>query len=207
MTKSLLRISAILAAVLLPLLAYAAIPSEVWVNCGDPTSLDKNKYLPGCGPGFIERLSGVLTILLVRLPVYVYILAVLFIMIGGMYILLSAGDTEKITKGKNAITWAVIGVFVMQFAEDLVGYVILEVTTRDAAPDLVESVVYTLIGSILNILYVALLGVAIYCGMRMVASFGKEDEFKKAREGLFWCAVGAILINLADAIANAVQTL
>ncbi len=199
MTKILLRTSALIALVLLPVFVYAAIPSEIWVNCGD---------LPGCPSlGFTERLTGVLTILLIRLPTYVYILAVLFIMIGGMYILLSAGDTEKVTKGKNTIIWSIIGVFVMQFAIDLIDFVILEVNTRTVASDLVESAVFTLQGSILDILYIALLGIAIFSGMRMVLSFGKEDEFKKARDGLFWCAVGAIIINLAEAIVKAVTTL
>ncbi len=198
MRNAFLRISAVLAGLALPVLVAAAVPSEIWIYCGD---------LPGCPSGFDERFTDVLLLLLLRLPTYVYILAVLFIMIGGAYMVLSNGDSEKVTKGKNTIIWAVIGVFVMQFAEQLINFVMLEVITRDSGPDLVESVTGTLIGSILDLLYVAIIGVGIYAGMRMVLSFGKEEQFTKARDGLFWCAVGAILINLADAIAQAVVTL
>jgi len=196
--KKILRSASALVGLLFPAAALAQAPSSLWIYCGN---------LPGCPSGFVERFSGVLVLLLARLPIYVYVLGVLFIMIGGAYMVMSAGDAEKVTKGKNTIIWAVIGIFVMQFAQMIVSFVVLEVATRDSAPDLVESVTNTLIGAIFNLLYVALLGIAIYCGMKMVLSFGKEDEFNKAKDGLFWAAVGAIIINLAAAIANAFITL
>lgn len=204
MKKIFLRTSAALAGLLIPGVALA-IPPNIWVFCGDLRALG-GESLPGCSSGWGEYISGAINILLIRLPLYIYILGVLFIMIGGAYILLSAGDQEKVTKGKNAITWAVIGIFVMNFAVTLISYIVAEVSTRDSASDLVESVIYTLIGSIFDLLYIAILGVALFSGMRMVLAFGKEDEFKKARDGLFWCAVGAIIINLADAIATAIFT-
>ncbi len=195
MKTKLLRLSAFALALLAPGSLHA---QELWIYCGN---------LPGCPSGFTERFTGVLRLLLIRLPAYVYVLAILFIMIGGAYMVLSVGDAEKVTKGKKTITWALIGIFVMQFSEALVSFVGLEASTRDSGADLVESVANTLIGSIFDLLYIALLGVAIYCGMWMVLSFGKEDEMKKAQEGMFWAAVGAIVINLAGALVHAFSTL
>lgn len=188
---------------IVPLAALAASSSsssasaKLWVICGG---------LPGCPGGWTEYFSNALTLLLVRLPAYIYVFGWLFIMVGGAYILLSAGNAERVTKGKNTIIWAVIGLFLAQFADVLVGYVGLEVTTRVAGTDLIESVGNTLISTVTDLFYIALLGVAVYCGMRMAVSFGKEEEFNKARDGLFYAAIGAIIINLSQQIANAILT-
>lgn len=197
MRSALLRVSAFFIT-FFPAVVFAAAPAELWINCNG---------LPGCPSGWEERFSNVLLLLLARLPVYVYSLGVLFIMIGGAYMVLSAGNDERVSKGKNTIIWSVIGIFVMQSAQTLVNYVTLETNSRVAGSDLVTSVTNTLIGSIFDLLYVAVLGVAIFSGMRMVVSFGKEEEFNKGKMGLLWAAIGAIIINLADAIATAFQTL
>lgn len=181
--------------VLLACVPHAAQAAELFIYCGD---------LPGCPSGFTERFSNVIRLLLTRLPNYVYILGVLFIMIGGVYMAISAGDTEKVTKGKNTITWAIIGIFVMQFAETVVYDIIIpEVNTRNPGADLVTSLTVTIINDILILIYIVLLIVAVISGMRMVLAFGKDEEFNKGKDGLFWAAVGAIVINLAQAIANA----
>lgn len=182
------------------LLAPARVFAGLYIYCGG---------LPGCTrrTPFQEYFSDVLRILLLSLPGYAYALGGLFIMIGGARILLSGGESEGITKGKNTIIWSIVGIFVTTFAANLVGFVALEVSTRVAAPDLVYSVIYTLAGSIFTLLYVALVGVALFCGMRMVLSFGKEDQFKKAQDGLFYAALGAIIIDLAQTIVLAFSTL
>jgi hypothetical protein len=186
---------AILAAVFLLALVPHVAHAELWIYCGN---------LPGCPSGFTQRVSAALTILLTRLPNYVYILGILFIMIGGGYMVLSVGDSEKVTKGKNTIMWAVIGIFVMQFAENAVNDVIIpEAASILPGTDLVASLTKTAIDDILLLMYIVVLMIAVYSGMQMVLSFGKEDAFQKGRDGLFWAAVGAIIINLAQAIANA----
>ena len=210
--KRYLRTLALAAALAIPSALIAAAPPTMYIYCGN---------LPGCPSGWVERISASLILLLNRLPVYVTALATLFIMIGGVYMIINAGDTEKVTRGKNTIIWAVIGIFVTEFAANFIyyspsgaplfgvtqGFIPLEVNTRNPSTDLVTSVVQTLIGSILDLIYIVILGYAIFSGMRMVLTFGKEDEFNKAKEGMFWAAVGAIIINLAAAIVNAFSTL
>ncbi len=193
--------SALLPALLLPFAALAAPPAAsnpLLIYCAG---------LPGCTASgvipFNEVFSGLLIQLLGTLPAYVRVLGVLGIMIGGAYILLSGGNEENVTKGKNTILWAVIGIFVTQVASQLVSFVELEANNRAVGTDLVTSIGLTLEGSILNLLYIALLGIAIYSGIRMVISLGKEEEFKKAQNGLFYAALGSIIINLSLQIFNA----
>lgn len=198
---SFLRSALLLTLFVLPTLVLAAPPaasSPLLIYCAG---------LPGCTASgvipFNEVFSGLLTVLLGTLPAYVRVLGVLAIMIGGSFVLLSGGNEEYVTKGKNTILWAVIGIFVTQVADQLVNFVVLETNNTVVGTDLVTSIGMTLEGSILNLLYIALIGVAIYCGIRMVISLGKEEEFKKAQSGLFYAALGAIIINLSLQIFNA----
>lgn len=206
--RKLLRLSAFVLLLIIPELLLAQT-SSLYIYCGG---------LPGCPGGWTEHISAALTLLLTRLPAYVIGLATLFIMIGGVNMVINAGDTEKVTRGKNTIIWAVIGIFVTEFAANFIafsggpgganGFIPLEVLNRVSTPggDLVTSVIATLVSSILDLSYIVILGVAIFNGMRMVLTFGKEDEFNKAKEGLFWAAVGAIVINIAVSIVNAFAT-
>ncbi len=193
----------LLSALILLLVAVPVLAADpLVIYCGG---------LPGCtGSGIIpfdEKLTNVLVLLLTLLPQYVEGFGVLFIMVGGAYILMSAGNSEYVTKGKNTITWAVIAIFIAQFAGQLVGFVRDEAMSRVAGVDLVDSIIRTLAGSIFNLFQIALIGIALFSGMRMVLSFGKEDEFKKGQDGLFYAALGAIIINLSLQIYNAVATL
>lgn len=186
--------SAGLLLLLLPTVAQAQLP---WIYCGN---------LPGCTPGFSEHITGAMTQLIIRFDVYAYILGALFVMIGGGMIVLSGFSEEMVNKGKQTITWALIGVFVGKFASVLVSFVTMEANSVGSG-ELVVAVINTAIGSVLDLFRVALFGVVIYCGMRMVVARGKSDELEKARSGLIWAAIGAIIINLAQVITNAIATL
>ncbi len=178
-------------ALLLPQPAFALM-----VYCG---------RLPGCGP-LKNFVPAALTQVLLRFDVYAYILGTLFIMVGGAYMLLSSFDESYMDKGKNTIIWAVVGIFVGKFAATLVGFIMLEAQSVGGG-ELVVSSIDTAIGAIFDLMRIALFSVAIYNGMRMVVSRGQEDQFKKSRDGIFWAAVGAIVINLAEYLAAAIRTL
>ncbi|OGJ61103.1 hypothetical protein A3A67_04865 [Candidatus Peribacteria bacterium RIFCSPLOWO2_01_FULL_51_18] len=185
---------------LLPLaaLARANVPPSLWVICGS---------LPGCGNGWGEYVSPALVIIGTNLVVYGEILAALFIMIGGGFILLSAGNAERVTKGKNTIMWAIGGIFLMKSTSVILNAIVLEASNRAPGADVIESSVNTLIITVQDLFYIALVGVAVYSGMRMAITFGKVEEFNKARDGLFYAAIGAIIINWAGRILLAFTTM
>jgi hypothetical protein len=189
-------------AAVLALLSSGVAHAQLWIYCGN---------LPGCPSGFQESLTGVVFLLLSHFYVYAYALAILFVIIGGMYILFSAGDTERMTKGKNTIIWALVGVFLAQNAEIIVKQFIApeasDAVINSAGSDIIQGSILTAIGTLTDLFYIGLVGVAIYCGMRMVTSMGKQEEFNKFRDGLFWAMVGAIIVNLAAQIVPAFVTL
>lgn len=188
---------------LVPVVAFADA-NPIFIFCSS---------LPGCPAapdGFSEYFSDVLVVLLRLSITYVPIFGVLLIMVGGAYILLSAGSSERVEKGKKTIIWAIIGLFVYSWASTFV-YKVLDPEARSIQKRKILDPIFSLgtglQDTIFGLLSMALLGVAVYCGMWMVLSMGKEEEFKKATMGLFWAALGAIIINLADAIASAFLTL
>ncbi len=184
------------ALMLLPQMALAQ-PMLPWVYCGN---------LPGCAPGYREYVTGAMIQLLLRFDTYVYVLGALFVMIGGGMIVLSGFQEEMVNKGRETIIWALVGVFLGKAASILVGFITLEANSVGGG-DLVIAVVSTLITSVLDLFRVGLFGVVIYCGMRMVVARGEQGELDKARNGLIYAAVGAIVINLAQVIVDAVVTL
>ncbi len=202
-TRKFVLIALVFSGLMVPIALFAA-PAPLWVVCGN---------LPGCsaGAGWTDYIYPALMILKAKLPSYAEILGSLFIMIGGAYILLSTGNAERVTKGKNTIIWAVAGIFLVQAAESLVNAILAESAQGNLAgtpnTDIIESAGLTLIGTVQDLFYVALLGVAIYNGMRMAITFGKTEEFTKAKEGLFWAAVGAIIVNWAGLILAAFQSM
>lgn len=203
------RLSFFLTAIALSLsatVAHATVPGEILIYCGG---------LPGCDSGgFQEYVTNVFQLLGSHFSVYIYAIGILMIMVGGAQMILSAGREDWVTKGKSTITWAIIGIATANFVtlgvgsgNSLLDFIGLEVQNRVPNADLVLSATSTLISTIFDLLFVSLLGVALYCGMWMVVSLGKQEQFDKAKEGLFWTAIGAIIINLAQAIANAFATL
>ena len=57
-------------------------------------------------------------------------IALLMFIYGGFLWLTSAGSADKITKGKNVIVWAVIGLVVVFLSYTMVGFVIKSLTSK-----------------------------------------------------------------------------
>lgn len=77
----------------------------------------------GCIPndpiGFVERFYGIGLGL-------IGMVALIFIIVGGYYIMTSQGDPSKLQTGKSYITYSIVGVLLAIF-----GFVFIEVVTGD----------------------------------------------------------------------------
>ncbi|MDO4902586.1 MAG: hypothetical protein Q4A21_03500 [bacterium] len=52
------------------------------------------------------------------------VVAVVVIMVAGIYYAISAGDSSKISKAKNALTYAIVGLLVVIFSAVIVNFVL-----------------------------------------------------------------------------------
>lgn len=186
----------------LSILCILLVPSQahaLLIYCGG---------LPGCGSvnGAINFLPGMLAKLLALLEIYARAFGYLFIVIGGVYLVIGGFSEEYVTKGKTTIIWAMIGLFLSKSASLLVGLITAEVGSIPGN-DIVVGTIGLIIEDVAILLNTVLFGIAVYCGMRMVVSRGQEEEFKKARNGLFYAAIGAIVINMSQDLVDAVLAL
>lgn len=197
MSKKLILTGTMLAGILTPLLLHAA-PSSLVIYCGN---------LPGCGTSTMGIFGRILTVLLARINIYGYIFGGLMIAVGGYMVLTSIGNDERMNKGKSTIIWALVGVFLTNTAQLIVQAVFLETQSIGGSSDIFISIAQTIMGSIFQLLYISLFGIALFSGMQMVLSRGKDEEMTKARNALAYAAVGALIVNLASYLINALVAL
>lgn len=131
-------------------------------------------------------------------------LSVLFIVFAGFQVVTNiSGDEGKISQFKNGVMNSMIGLCVAILSEFLVSVI--------GNPNISVAGVLpiALIGAAISILKIVLnsifLIVVVIAGLRMVYAQGKTDEYNKGRTMLFWAAIGAVVVNLAAALASAVS--
>jgi hypothetical protein len=71
--------------------------------------------------------DGVLTVVVKILSLVVGVLAIIFIIIQGIRITLSAGDSQKVKSARSGIIYALVGVAVAAFAQVIVAFVLNKV--------------------------------------------------------------------------------
>ncbi len=191
MNRRTVRIGLLTAAFLLPAAAFAT--PVLTPYCGN---------LPGCGGTPAGLFDRILNLAYTRLELYGYLLGGLFIIIGGVRMLTSFGSEERFGAGKTTIVWALVGIFVANFASQLFPIVFKEVSSVGGG-DLVIAIIALIKSTIFDLMYITLFGIGLFSGMNFVLAQGKEDEANKARNALIYAAIGAFVINLADRFISA----
>ena len=109
------------AGVLLPVMAQAA--------AGDPTDPGQNPLNPlGNTAGGAPELYGRVIRLLLG---FVGVAALLFFIWGGIVLLTSRGNADKIKQGRDTLVWAVIGLVVAFSSYIILRFVITSIITRE----------------------------------------------------------------------------
>lgn len=91
---------------------------------GKPSLAECN--LPNKEEGDPELIDTVITIINVIVG-FVGVIAVIAIVIGGVYYVISVGDSSKTTKGKNAILYGIVGLVISLLAFAIVNFVLTAV--------------------------------------------------------------------------------
>ena len=93
--------------------------------CSDTNVPDSVKKAQDCGNVDANGdIAGIITGILNAIIAVASIVAVIFIVIGGINYMTSAGDSSKVEKGKKTIIYAVIGLIICALAFTIVNWVV-----------------------------------------------------------------------------------
>lgn len=110
------------------------LPSQAYADydvCADGNAADYVKQAQGCGGNYKEdTFSTVLINILDAVIGAASLVAVVFIVIGGINYMTSAGDTQKTEKGKKTIIYALIGLVICALAFAIVNWVVAGVLNQ-----------------------------------------------------------------------------
>ena len=120
--------------ILLSLLGFSAIIPTQTATAADDTICD-NDHVPdatkaslGCpDAGTADELPSVITNIVNGILAVLGIVAVVFILVGGISLMTSAGDPGKIKKAKDTILYALIGLIICVLSYAIVNFVILDI--------------------------------------------------------------------------------
>ena len=118
------------APVIFPSLVNAqSLPPDIQESLCQGTSLDITTP-SGCGDTFFaaEGFQGLITSIINILSLIVGVIAVIFIIIGGLKYITSGGDSNNVTSAKNTILYAIVGLIIVALAQIVVRFVLSSAT-------------------------------------------------------------------------------
>ena len=180
-------------------LAHHVLASEVLAQCFG---------IAGCSAAGNQMIPFIITIatLLVEIAAG---LSVVFVVVGGMMMLLSFGNESIATRGRTSVIFSLVGFAIVLISQAIVSFVVARVNLGLAGapprPDIALMEVF--VRSALNIFNVSFALMCIYSGFRMVFSRGESGELDQTKKVLYYGVSGAILVNLAYALVNATVSL
>lgn len=160
--------------------------------------------VPGGCAVSADGLANIILLLANGMVTVVGALCVLFIIWGGMLMAFSGGEDGKITKGKESITYAAIGLVVTLLAQSIVNYFTLRAgeVRAGAAGNLILNAIGVAIAQLLYIFNAGIVIVIIIAGFKYVLSRGADDQAKSAVSMITWAVIGGIVINAARLLAE-----
>lgn len=133
--------------------------------------------------------------------------AIIAIVVAGVQMLTSYGDEGKVTNARKGIMFALGGLALALTATTIVSFISTEDYGLTGGEGTLLSVMAAALRIILILFNVALAIVVILAGIRMVNAGGNSDEFKKAGLMIKWAIIGAVVVNIARALVQALLAL
>lgn len=128
-------------------------------------------------------------------------LSVLFIVWGGILMLLSMGDDSKTAQAKWAIAYALIGLFGAVLSQAFVGWMARKQLVFGATESTVIQKAVEFLVNAMNVVFIAAI---IFAGIRMLLGHGQPEEFTRAKKTIAWAIAGALVVNVARTLVRAV---
>ncbi len=182
--------------------ASRASAQDLWGLWSPPCS----PLQPGCGEGPANIVVATLPNLAVFMLQLATGLAVFFIVWAGFQMVLNLGDEGKIGKQKTGIFYALAGLFTAIASQLLVSFLVTQNWGQGTTGNLPITVLAAAVSSMLIVFNgVFVLAIVYYC-IRMLTAAGESGAFGSARTGLTWSIVGAIIVNLANALVQGITS-
>lgn len=126
MIKQLIKVLPIIITSILGISFFVSAPVLASDNniCNNDNVPDEVKAAAGCPDHSTGTLDNSLTIILNGIILILGLVAVIFIIIGGVNYITSSGDANKVKKAKDTILYAVIGLIICALAFAIVNFVI-----------------------------------------------------------------------------------
>lgn len=176
--------------------------SALWAKWGpacDPLQ-------PGCGRGPANIFLATLPTLAVLMLQVATGLSVLFIIWAGVQMVLNFGDEGKVGNQKSAIFYSLAGLFTAIASQLIVSFIVTQDWGVNSSGNLVVNVIAAAAGSLLTVFNGLFIIAIIYYGIKMLMASGDSGAFNSARTGITWAIIGAVIVNLANALVQGVTT-
>lgn len=129
---------------------------------------------------------------------------ILMIVWAGYMMMFSGGDEGKFGKGKTALFMTMGGLMLVVASQSIVQLTLTEQAIQQLQDTPDELAFFARAVDVLVLLFdIFFLLIAIYSGLMIVYGLGKEDQYKKGRDLLTHAVIGAIVVNIANILADA----
>lgn len=162
-------------------------------------------YVGGCGP--INVLFNAIPLIGNMLVAVGAGLAVLFVVVGGALMLISAGDEGQVQKGKMSITYALVGLGLVLVSQSVVAFIAGRFGGLATSTDPVFAAMNFAVSAMVTVFNAIFALMMVIAGFRMAFARGNSDEFTKARGMIIWAIAGTVVVNVANSLISAVMNL
>ena len=129
------------------------------------------------------------------------VVAVAFIVLGGIKYITSSGDAGKLQQAKNTILHALIGLVIVGLAFAISNFFI-NVVNKASTEAGIEYSVINILNSFIVIAGIVAVVFIIIGGVGYMTSAGDAGKIKKAKDTILYSVIGLIVVALAFAIVN-----
>ncbi len=184
----------------------ALVPTAHAQNLWNLWSPACSSLQPGCGAGPANIFMNTLPNLAVFMLQIATGLSVFFIVWAGVRLMANMGDEGEIGNRKKSIFYALAGLFVAIISQLIVSFVATQDWGAGAGGNLPVNVLTAAVGSMLTMFNAVFIVAIVYYGIRMLMAGGESGAFESARTGITWSIIGAIIVNLSNALVQGITS-
>ncbi len=137
-------------------------------------------------------------------------LAVIMIIWSGVLFMTAAGDENKVTTARKALTWSIVGLAIAIIGKGFTTLISDILSPVGGGANLTSQGVVTVLNNLANWIFSLAIVLAvimiIWAGVLFMTASGSEEKITKARKALIWSLVGVAIAIVSKGIVYLVQS-